>query len=146
MSLPRDVAAAVDAHLGRWRLRGAIGGGCIHPAYRLGANGRDYFLKYGAATPPGFFAAEAEGLRQLREATELLRVPEVIAFGDLQDDSSTGHGWLLLEWLEPASRRITPAFRRSWIVALGGRDVRLGIGRRRQAPPPHRLDPGEETA
>ena len=104
MSIPEEVAASLETHVGSWRLQGAVGGGCIHPSFRLRASGRDYFLKYGKATPPGFFAAEAEGLRQLRAATERLRVPDVCAFGDAQDAYSAGHGWLLLEWLEPERR------------------------------------------
>jgi fructosamine-3-kinase len=70
-----------------------VGGGCISPAARVtSADGARYFVKWAdAATPGGFFHAEAESLRALA-AARAVRVPTVVAVAD---------AFLLLEWLEP---------------------------------------------
>lgn len=72
-----------------------VGGGSINDAWRLETDGGRFFLKTNSADRyPSLFAAEADGLRRLREAGPL-RVPEVIALGEDHDDS-----FLLLEWVE----------------------------------------------
>lgn len=87
-------------------------GGCIHNGVRLTtASGASFFLKWNAHAPAGIFAAEADGLRALREAAgepdetdagdgsptpEALHVPEPIAWDHVPA------GWLLMEYFEPA--------------------------------------------
>lgn len=102
MSLPAEVRRGVEARLGPIRVLGSVGGGCIHPALRIATASGDLFLKYGRGTGPGFFAVEAEGLRQLKEAATRLRVPAVEGHSDGEDGE--GFGWLALEWLEPGRR------------------------------------------
>lgn len=71
----------------------AVGGGDICRAYRTKlADGRAVFVKTRADAPPGFFAAEAAGLRSLRAVRDGVGAPEVIAY----DDSL-----LALEWISP---------------------------------------------
>lgn len=70
-----------------------VPGGSICDAERLTLDdGSDVFAKSLAEPPEGFFAAEAAGLRWLREGCPEL-VPEVIAASD---------DMLVLPWLEPA--------------------------------------------
>lgn len=72
-----------------------VGGGSINDAWRLETDGGRFFLKTNSVDRyPSLFAAEADGLRRLRDAGPL-RVPEVIAHGEDHDDS-----FLLLEWVE----------------------------------------------
>ncbi|MFW5951237.1 MAG: fructosamine kinase family protein [Gemmatimonadota bacterium] len=105
MTLPGEVRRSVEAALAAASGRGAtidrlrpVGGGCISPTARIELDTGDaFFLKWGqAGLPTGLLAAEARGLRQLRQA-DAVRVPEVIGSGD------DGPGWLLLEWLEPGA-------------------------------------------
>ncbi|WP_129841512.1 fructosamine kinase family protein [Streptomyces sp. RFCAC02] len=77
-----------------------LAGGDICDAYRVTLPGGSpagtdtgVFVKTLDAPPPGFFAAEADGLALLR-ATGAVRVPEVLA---VEEDL------LVLEWLEPAA-------------------------------------------
>jgi protein-ribulosamine 3-kinase len=64
-----------------------IGGGSINDAYRLDTNEGPFFVKVNSADRfPSMFEAEADGLERLR-ATNTLRVPEVIAAGEDDDDS-----------------------------------------------------------
>lgn len=102
MSLPAEIAEAVEERLGRFRVVGPVGGGCIQPALRLDASAGPLFLKYGRSTPPGFFAAEAEGLRQLAAATRALRVPAPVEFADAEE--GRGFGWIAMEWIESGRR------------------------------------------
>ena len=53
-------------------------GGCIHQTARLSTNLQEkFFLKWAKGPVSDVFAAEADGLSALREATDLT-VPEVI--------------------------------------------------------------------
>ena len=70
---------------------GAVGGGCINQAMRLRYGGQTYFVKLNSATHADMFAAEARGLRELRDS-DSLRVPEPLSWG--ADESSA---WLVLE-------------------------------------------------
>lgn len=99
MSLPPLVREAVEARLGSVIELGPVGGGCINPAVHIHAGDSELFLKYGRRTPEGFFATEAQDLRQLRAATSRLRVPEVVAYADA--DAESPYGWIVMEWLEP---------------------------------------------
>lgn len=106
MTLPPEVARAVERHLGGEVTARRVGGGCIHAAFAVRGAGGAAFLKLGGDHPPEVLQAEARGLEWLgSRAAGTPRVPEVIAEGE---------GWLLLEWLEPA-----PASEAGW-RALGG--------------------------
>lgn len=98
------------------RERASVGGGSISQALRLRTDGGAYLLKLGGREQPGFFAAEARGLRQLA-ATGAVRVPAVLAYRDARPDanrrpttdeegtvSSFVEGFILLEWLAPPPR------------------------------------------
>jgi fructosamine-3-kinase len=75
-----------------------LGGGDVNDAYKMRfAEGITVFVKTRLDAPSGFFRAEADGLRWLRE-TNTVRVPEVIG---LRDDPDLSHRFLVLEWLEP---------------------------------------------
>lgn len=91
--------AAIGARLGealgrRFALAGAqaIGGGCIHSAYRIADAGHSWFVKVNDAASADLFAAEADGLDAL--ARSPLRAPRVICSG-----AAAGHSFLVLEWL-----------------------------------------------
>jgi fructosamine-3-kinase len=73
-----------------------VSGGSICAASRLTFDsGESVFAKSLEGAPPGFFAAEANGLRWLREAGAVA-VPEVIA---------EAPGMLALEWIDPTEPR-----------------------------------------
>lgn len=70
-------------------------GGCINRSFRLeGSDGRTYFVKLNSATRAAMFAAEAEGLTEIRNAAAL-RAPDPICWG-----SADGDSYLVLEYLE----------------------------------------------
>ena len=101
--LPPPVLEGVKAALNRLGRSGdvrgltPVGGGCINHGARLDAGGgASCFLKWNGSAPPGFFEAEAEGLRALR-AAGTLRVPEPLAWGG----GSGSPSWLLMEYLPP---------------------------------------------
>ncbi len=72
----------------------AVGGGYINETVRLsGKDGREFFVKLNRASRMEMFAAEAEGLREIRES-ETVRVPEPICLG-----VSGESAWLVLEYL-----------------------------------------------
>jgi fructosamine-3-kinase len=77
------------------RERAAVGGGCISRAERIRTERGIYLIKLGGGGLPGFFAAEAYGLRLLAE-TRTIRMPAVLAY---QDSESEKSGFILLEWL-----------------------------------------------
>jgi protein-ribulosamine 3-kinase len=79
----------------------AVGGGCIHGAWRLAGSGAPVFLKTNRASAAWLLEAEADGLEALR-AAGFLRVPAVLG-GGVDGDTA----WLALEWLE--LRSPTPA-------------------------------------
>jgi fructosamine-3-kinase len=90
----RALGAAVTAQVAR-------GGGDINEAFQLSlADGRRVFAKLNERAPPGFFEAEARGLRWLADAGAL-GLPEVLGVGDGEAGASA---FLLLEWIEPARR------------------------------------------
>ena len=71
----------------------AVCGGCIHRCYEVRIGGARRFLKTNGAEYADAFAAEADGLRALRDAG--LRAPEPLACGVVGS-----HAYLLLEFLE----------------------------------------------
>ncbi|MEU0179692.1 fructosamine kinase family protein [Streptomyces sp. NPDC006207] len=99
MTRPAGPADRVAALLGEPVTElGPVGGGSICRAVRLRRrSGGTVFAKSLADAPPGFFAAEAAGLRLLG-GTGTVAVPEVLA----ADDRT-----LVLEWVEPGPA--TPA-------------------------------------
>ena len=66
------------------RERASVGGGSISRALRLRTARGAYLLKIGGRGLPGFFACEARGLKLLAE-THAVRVPEVLAFRDIEN-------------------------------------------------------------
>ncbi len=96
MNLPEGARDRIETDLGRIDRIDSVSGGSITPAFRLSAAGQSYFLKYATNPSPGFFAAEAAGLEQLRRAQSALKVPHVAGRGRLGDAE-----WLILEWLDP---------------------------------------------
>jgi fructosamine-3-kinase len=75
-----------------------VAGGCIHEAVRLRTTRGDWFAKWNAATAPDLFLAEAEGLRQLRDAASGLAIPEVLAAAGPADGNP---GFIVMEYLAP---------------------------------------------
>jgi fructosamine-3-kinase len=95
--LPESLRRSLEARLGPVHGAHPVGGGSISQAARVeGANG-PLFVKFGTDTPPGMFAAEAEGLEALGAAASGLVVPRVLAVDE---------AWLALEWLEPSPRAV----------------------------------------
>lgn len=102
MTLPDPVRRRLEERFGPVRGAAPVGGGCINQPTRVELADGPAFLKYNAAAPPGFFAAEARGLSALRSLAAELRVPEVRAVFDAAAEGAPGEpAWLLLEWIEP---------------------------------------------
>lgn len=98
MTLAPGVAVEIERRLGAPLSVSAVGGGCIHPAFRVAGAGGQAFLKTGGGAPAEVFEVEAAGLRWLRErAGGAPRVPDVLARGGEPEP------WLLLEWLQPGT-------------------------------------------
>jgi fructosamine-3-kinase len=85
--------------------RRSVGGGCINQGYRVTGGNHTYFVKLNRAVDLPMFEAEALGLQQMRD-THTIRVPQPICTG-ISDDSA----YIVLEWMELASRADTQAFR-----------------------------------
>lgn len=71
----------------------SVGGGDINAAYRLQAEGIDWFVKTNRASLAAMFAAEAAGLQELGALNEV-RVPKVIDHGQCG-----GQAYLVLEYI-----------------------------------------------
>lgn len=71
----------------------AVSGGGINAAYHLGNDEHDYFVKLNTPDRETMFEAEAQGLNELA-ATQCLRIPDVICFGQTQQ-----HSYLVLEYI-----------------------------------------------
>jgi protein-ribulosamine 3-kinase len=94
MTLWDTVAADLQAATGRQdrlQLRGAVSGGCINQAQRIGYAGADYFVKLNTVGQLDMFAAEADGLNELRRCTAL-RIPAPVCWGE-----ADGHSYLVME-------------------------------------------------
>jgi protein-ribulosamine 3-kinase len=74
-----------------------VTGGCIHECYRVSVRGIPCFLKVNESSQADAFAAEADGLRALRDAG--VRAPEPHAHG-----VAGAHAYLLMEYLELGTR------------------------------------------
>lgn len=70
-------------------------GGDINQSYYVKTTQNEYILKVHPHMHRGFFQAEIDGLKGLKQA---VRVPQVVASGQTELA-----GWLLLEWIEPGS-------------------------------------------
>jgi protein-ribulosamine 3-kinase len=75
----------------------AVAGGCIHHCYRVSVAGKLRFLKTNDARYADAFAAEADGLKAIRESG--MRAPEPLANG-----VAGAHAYLLLEYLDLKTR------------------------------------------
>lgn len=71
-----------------------VSGGSINACYRWLTEGAPLFVKIGGSAAAPMLEAEAEGLEEL-EAAHALRVPKVLARGQIQ-----AAAFLALEWLE----------------------------------------------
>ncbi len=109
--LPEAIATAVARALGAdadpraLRSLRPVGGGCIHPAFRVETNsGAVAFLKWSPRPGFGGFGVEARQLRAMRERGGV-RVPEVLGCGDGREGAP---GWLLLELVVPGTNEWDP--------------------------------------
>jgi protein-ribulosamine 3-kinase len=76
-----------------------VTGGCIHHGARVQTDeGRAGFLKWSPGDRPGMFEAEADGLRALRDACDLI-VPGPWAWSDGDEG---GFAWLLMDYVAPS--------------------------------------------
>lgn len=91
-----------------------VDGGSINQAARVQVRGETFFVKWKYDAPPGFFEAEAHGLKVLRD-TNTIRVPDVIKVGVAEDALPA---YLILEWLEEAEEVETLAFSVNFARAL----------------------------
>jgi protein-ribulosamine 3-kinase len=97
MSLWETISADIEAatgHRAALRQQENVGGGCINQALRVEYAGSSYLVKLSSAAQVGMFAAEAQGLRELQQCSEL-RIPEPVCWGD--DGQSS---WLVMEYLD----------------------------------------------
>ncbi len=94
-----------------YRMGKALSGGCINDCFAVHTGAGPVFVKTNASVPPGFFAAEKDGLDALGSARTSLVIPRVLALHP--GTAGTGRQTLVLEWLEPA-----PADDATW-EALG---------------------------
>lgn len=72
----------------------SVGGGCINQTYRIDCGGYAYFAKLNDPDGYDMFAAEAQGLCEMR-VSRSVRVPEVIGLG-----IHAGRACLILEYID----------------------------------------------
>lgn len=77
----------------------SVGGGDINAAYRLQADGIDWFIKLNRAALSAMFTAEAKGLNEIA-ASGQIQVPKVVCHG--QHD---GQAYLVLEYVQLLAMR-----------------------------------------
>jgi len=97
-SIVSEIEANIGQSLASYKLS-SVSGGSINTAYKLHANGHDYFIKLNQPHLVAMFEAEAQGLEEMREL-QCVRIPEVICYG--QGD---GHSYIVLEFIELGSLR-----------------------------------------
>jgi protein-ribulosamine 3-kinase len=121
MSLWETIAADIAAATGvraDLEQHGSVGGGCINQAQRIRYGDSGYFVKLNSADQLDMFAAEAEGLEELRRCKDL-RIPapvcrgtdgssaylvmENLALGGRGDPASLGEGLASLHRITQAS-------------------------------------------
>lgn len=93
-----QIEAATGLSLPDYQLS-SIGGGCINTAYLLRAGEHDFFIKVNSPSLTDMFTAEAQGLQEMA-ATQSIRVPEVICYGN-----ADGHSFIALEYIALGSMR-----------------------------------------
>ena len=101
MSLWETIGADIEAATGqraRLRQQESVGGGCINQAVRVEYGDSSYLVKLSGAGQLEMFAAEALGLQELQQCSEL-RIPEPVCWGD--DGRSS---WLVMEYLDLGGR------------------------------------------
>jgi protein-ribulosamine 3-kinase len=97
MSLWETISADIEAATGRratLRQQAAVGGGCINQAVRVDYGDSRYLVKLSSARQVGMFAAEAQGLQELRRCDEL-RIPEPVCWGSDGESS-----YIVMEYLD----------------------------------------------
>jgi protein-ribulosamine 3-kinase len=92
-AISQAVAEATGRHLDLQR-GDSVGGGCIHRAMVVEADGERFFVKTNHRSAAPMFDAESDGLRALA-ATKTIRVPKVIACGETESEA-----FLVLEHLD----------------------------------------------
>ena len=98
MSLWENIQADLEAATGisaKLEQHGTVGGGCINEASRIRYGDAIYFVKFNRASGFDMFAAEAQGLKELRQCNEL-KIPAPVCFG-----SDGQSAWLVMENLAP---------------------------------------------
>ena len=95
--LAEAIGATVGATL-RTAPTSSVHGGSINECYRWESSAGPLFVKIATARNSAMFAAEADGLEELRCANAV-RVPRVLGRGENET-----HAWLVLEWV-PFGRR-----------------------------------------
>ena len=99
MPLPNSITESIFKESGlQISTTYSLGGGCIHNANRVETQKGTFFLKYNYLKEAHNFEVESRGL-QLLGKTKTLQVPEFIGRG-----TTDSYAWLLLEYIEPASR------------------------------------------
>jgi fructosamine-3-kinase len=98
--LATSIGRAIGARL-RSEPADRVHGGSINECYRWDGDTGPIFVKVASAGDCAMFAAEAEGLEELRRAASV-RVPRVLGAG-----TGGGHAWLALEWIQTGAP--TPA-------------------------------------
>jgi len=97
MDLLQSIAGDIATTTGRQgvcRMLGSVAGGCINRAIRVAYGDERYFIKLNHRDALDMFAAEAQGLLELRRV-KALYVPEPVCWG--REDESA---WLVLEDLD----------------------------------------------
>jgi fructosamine-3-kinase len=79
-TIAADIAAATGTQA-ELRPQGSVGGGCINQAQRVDYGDETYFVKLNAASQADMFAAEFEGLQELRQC-DALHIPEPVCCGE----------------------------------------------------------------
>ncbi len=101
MSLWETIGADIEAATGRrarLRQQESVGGGCINQAVRVEYGDSSYLVKLSSAGQVEMFVAEALGLQELQQCSEL-RIPEPLCWGDNGQSS-----WLVMEYLDLGGR------------------------------------------
>ena len=96
-----NIAADIATATGRevvLEQQGTVGGGCINQAQRIRCGNTDYFVKINSASRVDMFAAEFDGLNELRLCAAL-HIPAPVCWGN--DEQSA---WLVTEHLALGGR------------------------------------------
>ncbi|TFB24957.1 fructosamine kinase [Filobacillus milosensis] len=104
LSNARDYSEIRDFH--------SVSGGSINQSYFVKSEENQYFLKYHPNPPQNFFEIEKQGLELIRK-TKTIRVPEIHAYSDHQEEA-----YLLLEWIDGESNSQTGALLGQQIAKL----------------------------